>query len=112
MVGALSVIAPLFGRPAMVWLVNAGGLGIVTAYAFVAWSFLVLRRREPAMPRPYRVRHGRFVGSTALLLSLALALLYLPFSPAALAWPYEWAIILGWILLGVTLQRAARQKGK
>ena len=112
MIGALSVVAPLFGRPAMVWLVNAGGLGIVTAYAFVAWSFLVLRRREPGMPRPYEVKKGRFVGITALVLSLALALLYLPFSPAALAWPYEWSIIIGWSLLGLILLRTARQKGK
>ncbi|MFY9206003.1 MAG: APC family permease, partial [Yoonia sp.] len=35
MVGALSVIAPFFGRKSLVWLVNAGGLGIVVAYAAV-----------------------------------------------------------------------------
>ena len=103
LIGALSVFAPLFGRPALVWLVNAGGLGIVVAYAFVAWSFLVLRRREPAMERPYRVRNGRAVGRVALLLSLGIMLLYLPISPAALVWPYEWAIVFGWVLLGTML---------
>jgi amino acid transporter len=103
LIGALSVLAPLFGRPAMVWLVDAGGLGIVVAYAFVALSFLVLRGREPAMPRPYAVRHWRFTGFTALVLSIAIAALYLPFSPAALVWPYEWAIVAGWSLLGAVL---------
>jgi amino acid transporter len=103
LIGALSVLAPLFGRPAMVWLVDAGGLGIVVAYAFVALSFLVLRAREPAMPRPYAVRHWRFTGFTALVLSIAIAALYLPFSPAALVWPYEWAIVAGWSLLGAVL---------
>jgi amino acid transporter len=29
LIGALSVLAPLFGRPALVWLVDAGGLGII-----------------------------------------------------------------------------------
>jgi amino acid transporter len=97
------VIAPLFGRPALVWLVDAGGLGIVIAYAFVAWSFLVLRNREPEMERPYKVRGGLLVGRIALILSLAIAFLYLPGSPASLVWPYEWGIVFGWVLLGVVM---------
>jgi amino acid transporter len=100
LIGAVSVMAPLFGRPAMVWLVDAGGLGIVVAYAFVALSFLVLRQREPDMARPYAVRRWRLTGYLALILSLAIACLYLPFSPAALIWPYEWAIVAGWAALG------------
>ena len=108
LIGALSVIAPLFGRPALVWLVGAGGLGIVIAYAFVAWSFLVLRSREPEMPRPYVVRYGRFVGTAALVLSLGIAVLYFPGSPAALVWPYEWLIVLAWVMLGAVMLRYAR----
>ena len=101
--GGLALVAPLFGRPAMVWLVNAGGLGIITAYVMVALSFLVLRSKEPDMPRPYRVKFGRLIGSIALMLSLGVAMLYLPWSPAALAWPEEWAIIIAWCALGVGL---------
>ncbi len=108
LIGALSALAPLFGRPALVWLVDAGGLGIVIAYAMVALSFLILRHREPDMPRPYRVRFGRFTGATALLLSLAISLLYLPGSPAALVWPQEWAIVLGWCVLGAVLLAGSR----
>jgi len=103
LLGGMSVLAPLGGRPAMVWLVDAGGLGIVIAYAFVAWSFLVLRRREPGMPRPYRAPAGAFVGFAALLLSTGLMLLYLPMSPAALVWPQEWLIVAAWIALGAVL---------
>lgn len=111
LIGTLSVCAPLFGRPALVWLVDAGGLGIVIAYAFVAASFLVLRRREPDMVRPYSVKHARSVGWAALLLSIAIAFLYLPWSPAALVWPGEWLIVLGWTVLGVTMLLLAPQKG-
>jgi amino acid transporter len=103
LIGALSFFAPLFGRPALVWLVDAGGLGIVIAYAFVAWSFLKLRENEPEMPRPYRVANGRFVGWAALLLSVGIGFLYLPFSPAALIWPHEWLIVLAWCALGGVL---------
>ncbi len=85
------------------WLVDAGGLGVVVAYAFVALSFLVLRMREPGMERTYVVKHWRFTGYVALALPLAFITLYLPFSPAALVWPYEWAIVIGWCLVGAFL---------
>jgi len=108
--GGLAIVAPLCGRPAMVWLVDAGGLGIVTAYAMVALSFLVLRRREPDMERPYRVPHGRLVGSLAFAFSIALATLYLPWSPAALAWPEEWLIIIAWSALGLAFYRLSGKR--
>ncbi len=100
LVGGLAVFAPLFGRQTLVWLVDAGGLGIVIAYAMVALSFIVLRRREPDMPRPYRVRYGTFVGYTALVLSIGMMMLYLPGSPSALVWPQEWVILLGGAAIG------------
>jgi basic amino acid/polyamine antiporter, APA family len=52
------------------------------------------------MERPCTVRYWRLTGYAALILSVAIACLYLPFSPAALAWPYEWAIVIAWSLLG------------
>jgi amino acid transporter len=110
LIGFFSILAPFFGRQAMVWLVDAGSFGIIVAYAFVALSFLVLRYREPEMPRPYAVRFWKFTGFAALLLSLAIVLLFLPGSPAALIWPWEWAIVGGWILLGAVLLAAARRR--
>ena len=95
LLGALAVLAPLLGRQTLVWLADAGGLGIVIAYAMVALSFIILRRKQPEMPRPYRVRHGSFVGYAALSLSLGMMVLYLPGSPSALVWPQEWMILLG-----------------
>jgi amino acid transporter len=108
LIGALSVVAPLFGRKSLVWLVDAGGLGIVIAYATVALSFLVLRRKEPEMERPFKVANGNLVGYGALILSVGIVLLYLPGSPAALLWPYEWAIVLVWTLIGVIFYLWAR----
>lgn len=102
-IGAVSALAPLFGRPMLVWVANAGGLGIVVAYFMVAVSFLVLRRREPQMARPYRVPAGSLVGAMAVTMSLLLGWLYLPGSPAGLVWPYEWVIVIGWAVLGLGL---------
>jgi len=109
LVGSLSLIAPLFGRRALVWLVDAGGLGIVIAYATVALSFLILRRKEPDMPRPFRVAKGALIGWGALILSTGISVLYLPGSPAALVWPYEWAVVLAWTALGLIFYLWARK---
>ena len=103
LIGVLSVVSPFFGRPALVWLVNAGGLGIVVAYAFVALSFLALRKNEPELERPYQAPGGRLTGYMALLLSIGIGALYFPGSPSALVWPQEWGFILFWILLGAVL---------
>src|SRR5664279_3566695 len=69
-VGALSILAPLFGRQMLVWLVDAGGFVIVVAFFFVAVTFVVLRYREPEMERPFRVAGGRGVGTAAAGLTL------------------------------------------
>ena len=109
LLGALSAIGPFFGRPALVWVVNAGSLGIVIAYVMVAWSFLVLRKREPSLDRPYKVPFGEYLGRLALVLAIGMTLLYLPGSPAALLWPQEWGIIIAWIILGGFLYGIARK---
>jgi amino acid transporter len=103
LIGVLSMLAPFFGRQTLVWLVDAGSFGVVIAYAFVALSFVVLRYREPQMPRPYRVRYWRSIGIAAFVMSCSIGMLFMPFSPAALIWPYEWVIVGGWWLVGVLM---------
>ena len=102
-VGGLSVLAPFFGEQMLVWLVDAGGLAIVVAFFLVAVTFLALRAREPDMERPYRVSGGRTVGVLAALLTLGLAVLFLPGMPSALIWPAEWVIFGLWWLAGLAL---------
>ena len=84
----------------LVWLSDAGGLTIVVAYLIVSISFLALRRKEPNMKRPYKVKHGKLVGIIAVLMCVILTIMYLPGSPAALVWPYEWGIVMAWVVLG------------
>lgn len=103
LIGGLSALAPLFGQQMLTWVVNAGGLGIVTAWLLVAISFLVLRYREPDMNRPYKVPAGRYVGVAGIALAAFFVYLYLPGGKSALAWPFEWGIVLVWSILGVVL---------
>lgn len=99
-VGGLSIIAPFFGRQTLVWMVDAGGLSIVVAFFMVALAFVLLRRREPEMERPFRTPAGMAVGVAAAVLSLGLGLLYMPGMPAALVWP-EWVIVGLWWVAGL-----------
>jgi basic amino acid/polyamine antiporter, APA family len=103
LVGGLSVLAPLFGEQMLTWLVDAGSLNIVIAYFLVACTFLALRRREPGMERPFRVRWGAAVGALAAALSLGMAILFLPGMPSALIWPEEWIIVGLWWIAGAAL---------
>lgn len=102
-IGLLSCFAPLFGRTVLVWMIDAGSFAVMVAYLFVPLAFLALRRNEPELPRPFRVSHPRLVGVGAFVLAALLLTAYMPGSPSALIWPYEWAIILTWAALGLVL---------
>ncbi|TCP56409.1 amino acid/polyamine/organocation transporter (APC superfamily) [Tamaricihabitans halophyticus] len=102
-IGFLSMLAPLFGEEMLGWLVNAGSFSIIVAYLLVALTFLVLRRREPEMPRPFRVGPAKTVGILAVVLSFGLAILFLPGMPAELVWPYEWIMVGLWVIAGLLL---------
>lgn len=100
LIGVLTCLAPLFGRNALAWIVNAGSFGAVIAYLLVAISYVRLRLRDPGMPRPFKLPKGLALGWTGVILCVALGLIYLPGSPSALA-PVEWMIVITWTALGV-----------
>ncbi len=110
LIGLVSSIAPFFGEKMLVWLSNAGGFGILISYLLVSISFLVLRKKEPDMERPYKVRHPKFVGTMAIVLCIGMLLMFMPGLPSGLSWPYEWGIILAWFLLGGIFYLAAANK--
>lgn len=103
-IGALSVLAPWFGEAMLVWLVDSGAPSIVIAYFLVAVTFLILRRREPDMERPFRVGGssglGPVVGICASVLTLGLLSLYMPGMPAALT-AQPWVLFGLWWILGL-----------
>lgn len=101
--GILAFVAPFLGRPSLVWIVNAGGIGIVFGYLLVSIAFLRLRKLEPDLDRPYKIKYYRFVGAMAILLSAMFICFYLPGMPSALVWPTEWLIVAVWSLIGFSL---------
>ncbi|SDI41492.1 APC family permease [Natribacillus halophilus] len=99
-IGILSTISPLFGLPMLDWLVEAGGLTIVLAFFMVAVSFLMLRKSEPEMSRPFKAARSPIIGWIALVLSIFFIIQYLPGMPAGLGGP-EWIMFGGWWILGI-----------
>ncbi|MFS0749139.1 APC family permease [Oceanobacillus sp. 1P07AA] len=110
LIAVLSTAAPLLGRPALVWLVDAGGLGLVVAWLMVAISFIILRKKAPDMERPFRLPGGTTIGWLATMMSTGVTILYLPGMPSALIWPYEWIIIAIWTVLGIVLYNYSMKK--
>lgn len=100
LVGGLSMISPLLGRHMLVWLVDAGSLAITIAWFMVALSFLVLRKNEPEMARPYRAGQSATVGWVAIILAFLIGMLYMPGMSASLG-AYEWLIFAAWWLIGL-----------
>ncbi len=110
LIGGTALFSPLFGRQVLIWLIDAGGFAVIIAFGLVALSFLVLRKRDADLERPFRAGKGNLVGVAALVLSVALFCVYLPGSPAALIWPYEWLIVLLWTLIGAGLYAWAKKR--
>ena len=99
-VGICSVIAPFFGEEMLTWLTNVGSFGAVLAYLFVAISFILLRKNEPELERPYKVKYPKLVGTMAVILTGGMLTLYIPGLPSGFT-KEEFIIAGGWIILGV-----------
>ena len=108
-IGALTLLSLFFGRKILVWVMDAGTFGCCVAYCIVALSFLKLRKTEPELHRPFKVRNHRFVGVMAALLSAFMVCLYVIPGSGATFSVEEWIIAGGWILLGIIYYFYARK---
>lgn len=110
LIGVISMLAPLAGRQMLVWICDAGNLGCCLAYCMVSISFLILRKKAPDMPRPYRVKHYKFVGIMAAILSGGMVSMYLiPGSGSTLV-IQEWLMAGGWALMGIVFYILNKKK--
>lgn len=110
LIGVISMLAPLAGRQMLIWICDAGNLGCCIAYCMVAISFLILRRKAPDMPRPYRVKHHKFVGLTATVLSGGMVSMYLIPKTGSTLVKQEWLMAGGWALMGAVFFAINKKK--
>ncbi|MBN7772167.1 APC family permease [Clostridium aminobutyricum] len=102
LVGSICTAAPFLGKNALVWLVNANSFCTLFSYLCVALAFLLLRKKEPNLYRPFKVKGGEFVGMVAVTIS---ALYFIVYIPTILATDTRISMIFVavWMLFGFTM---------
>lgn len=112
LIGSLTMLASFAGRKMLVWISDAGNFGCCVAYCMVALSFIILRKKEPDMPRPYKVPAYKFFGTMAVIMSGFMVAMYcIPGSGGSLI-IQEWGIVLAWCALGVVFFVFCKKKYK
>ena len=112
LIGVLTMLAPFAGRQLLVWISDAGNFACCLAYCMVAVSFMILRKKEPDMARPYKVPAYKFFGTMAVIMSGFMVCMYcIPGSGGSLILP-EWGMVGAWSLLGVVFYVVCKRKYK
>jgi amino acid transporter len=112
LIGVLTMLAPFAGRKMLVWICDAGNFGCCLAYCMVSLSFLILRKKQPDMERPYKVSAYKFVGVVAVVMSGFMVAMYcIPGSGGNLV-VQEWLMVGAWSLLGVVFYAVCKLKYK
>jgi amino acid transporter len=94
----LSLLAPWFGREALLWIVNMSALGMALGYGYT--SFAAARLSQGT--EEYKYRGIFYVGG--IFSVCVLLLLMVPQSPASLTIP-SWIALGVWVILGCVFYR-------
>ena len=110
LVGMLSVISVFFGRSMLVWISDVASFACCIAYCMVAVAFLIIRKKNPELPRPYKVKNYMIVGLVATILSGIMSLLYL-IPGSGCTFTYEELIIAAvWVAMGIVFAVVSKRK--
>lgn len=107
--GFISTFSCVLGKSALTWFVNASSFSVVLMYGISVLAFVLLRRNQPDMIRPYKISNGKILGACAVLVVLFFLYLYLPFGPSSLD-AVEWGMVIGWFLIGGLVVMASLRK--
>jgi len=106
-VGAICIVAPIFGRNALVWFMDTSSMCSLIAYIFVVLSFIILKSKEPDLHRPFEVRGGIPFGIFVLIITVSYFILYLRDNFRMESLSPEFLITAGWVVIGVLFTYAA-----
>jgi amino acid transporter len=104
--GLLSLLAPWFGRQALLWVVDMSALGTAFGYAYTCFAAWVLLRSEAGPSAGWWPR-ALAVGGTLASLGFVV-LLTMPGMPAFMSTP-SWMALAGWVGLGLLFFAARSQ---
>ena len=106
----ITLPTPWFGRQALTWIVDMSSTGVSVAYFFTCFAaYKVLAWRSEVEGREIAPMK-KFLALVGMSASLAfLALLLIPFSPAALSLP-SYILLLVWALVGGTFYAIIKKR--
>ena len=110
LVGLVCVIAPFFGQNALIWFINTSSLSALISYCFVIMAFLILRKKDAGLDRPFRIKGGMVFGRITFAVSIMYLIAYIFSEVIAGGNAPEFIIIAAWVVVGAALAAAAKFK--
>lgn len=101
LIGGLSIISLFFGRKMLVWIADSASFACCISYCMVSMAFVLLRKKEPDLIRPYKVKNYKIVGFFSVLMSGFMVVMYLIPGTGCTLTIQELIIAGGWSILGV-----------
>jgi len=109
----IAIVFGTLGKKAMVWFLDIGGVSIGIAWALCVLSMLRLRRKYPNLTRPYKAPLILITSPISLMIVILIfAISLFPGTPLSLVWPYEYTILIVWIMLGVIMYVLSQKRWK
>ena len=100
LIGAISVVSLFFGRVMLIWISDSASFACCISYCIVSMAFVKLRKKEPDMKRPYKVKNYKVMGLFAVGMSGFMSIMYLVPGTVCTLTVQEMMIAGGWALIG------------
>ena len=110
LVGGISVLSVFFGRKMLIWISDTASFACCVAYCIVAMSFMVIRKKDPGLYRPYKVNNYKPVGLIATIMAGIMAILYLIPGSGCTFSNEELIIAVAWVVLGIAFAFVSKKK--
>ena len=112
LVEAVCVTTPLLGMNALVWLVDTSTLCALIAYILVIISFVILKKNEPELPRPFNIKGGVKTGIFILVVTTVYLVLYIKTNINPSEVSPAFVITAVWILFGFVMVKLLNKRRK
>ena len=112
LIGAVCVTAPLLGMNALVWFMDTSTFCALISYILVIISFIMLKKNEPELPRPFNIKGGAKTGIFILAITAVYLGLYINENVNLSGVSPEFLITAAWMLLGFVMVKMLNKRRK
>lgn len=108
LVGAVCIAAPLLGRNALIWFMDISTFCSLFAYCCVCLAFVLLRKKEPDLNRPFKVSFGLPAGGAVTCIAMLYFIIYVQTTLADTSCN-ELVFVGIWLLMGFVMALWAKK---